>query len=87
MVSSTVYRYVDAAGRVHYLHGKETINQTTGRPHVLLYFSRTLDRRWSLAQLPAGYDVVVSPITGRPYARKAARDRAEEDEAKQQPQT
>jgi hypothetical protein len=60
----------DARGRAHYLH--VAVTPRAGQPpQVAYYFSVCAEPAETLAPLPPHYRVVVSPCTGRPYARKA----------------
>ena len=69
-ITADAYTITDAAGHVHYLHQRVTIFRD-GRRGMSVYFSRQLNSSNAVATLPAGYRVVFSPITGRPYARRA----------------
>lgn len=70
------YTYTDSAGRLHYLHAKRTV-RPDGTHHVSFYFARALKPAEALDAVPPGYSVWESPVTGRPYLRRASRTRVD----------
>ena len=65
-----VYVHTAADGRTHYLHGK-LVAGPGGRARPVYWFARRPTPGMTLAALPRGYRVAESPVTRRPYLRKA----------------
>ena len=65
-----VYIHTAADGRTYYLHGK-TVTLPNGRRQSLYWFARQTTAEATLAALPAGYQIAESPVTRRPYLRRA----------------
>ena len=74
-MSVTVYTHTAADGRTHYLHGK-TVTRPDGRRQPRYWFAprataATAATAATLAALPPGYRIAESPVTRRPYLRRA----------------
>jgi hypothetical protein len=64
------YVHVAADGRAHYLHSK-TVELPGGRRGAVYWFARRPRPGLTMDALPPGYRVAESPVTRRPYLRKA----------------
>jgi YHS domain-containing protein len=56
------------SGKTYYLHSKD-VTLVNGRKQTIYYFAKEAGRG-SVDQLPKGYEVIESPITGLPMLRK-----------------
>ena len=65
-----VSTHTAADGRTYSLHGT-TITYPGGRRQPVYRFARRAAVETTLAALPAGYRVAESPVTRRPYLRRA----------------
>jgi hypothetical protein len=64
------YTHTAADARTYYLHGKIVV-LPGGRRQPVYWFARRPAPGEMLAAVPAGYRVTESPVTRRPYLRKA----------------
>ena len=64
------YTHTAADGRAHYLHGK-TVVFPDGRREPIYWFARAPQVGKTVATLPTGYRIKESPVTRRPYLRRA----------------
>jgi hypothetical protein len=56
-------------GKTYYLHTRE-VNLLSGRKQRIFYFSSNPSGPGALDQLPPGYELFESPLTGLPMLRK-----------------
>lgn len=67
---ATAYSYTNKKGQAYYLHSRE-VKLKNGRLQRIFFFARDV-REGSLAEVPAGYQVVETSRTGMPVLKKAA---------------
>jgi hypothetical protein len=64
------YTHTASDGRTYYLHGK-IVAGPAARRQPLYWFARHPAPETALEALPSGYRIAESPVTRRPYLRKA----------------
>ncbi len=56
------------SGKTYYLHSKDVVLRN-GRKQKIFYFSGSIGKE-ALNAVPAGYEVIESPLTGLPLLRR-----------------